>query len=428
MTSTHSTQAGVTHVLAGPGLAGDPLVAGLARAEGGPEAAREHARQGRDRLGGDGGVVALAGRGDDAEREARSWRGRPRGRTRRSPTRPAGATTATRWSDDIAAVKPACSACCTSRRSRPGGICSWEQWNPMVVIGPRNHTEGVLRRRTCGDVRPAVRPRQAGGGGDRIGAEVRRMEHLEADVVVVGSGMGGGTTAWALAQRGVDVLVLERGERLPREPQNWSPDEVFMKRRYKPADVWEDGAGRPFAPGVHYVVGGNTKVYGASLPRFRESDFEEVAHLDGVSPAWPFSYDDLEPFYGSRRGAVRRARQHRRGPHRAPAQHGLPVCRPAARAVRRRDGAAAARGRGEPDLDGDGRRPAVGRNVPAVRDLRRVPVPGRGQVGCGGARHRPSAGDRVGPVGDRGTRGAAGHRRLGAAGRRGGRGSGPTDP
>jgi len=125
------------------------------------------------------------------------------------------------------------------------------------------------------------------------------VEHLEADVVVVGSGMGGGTTAWALAQRGVDVLVLERGERLPREPQNWSPDEVFMKRRYKPVDVWEDGAGRPFAPGVHYVVGGNTKVYGASLPRFRESDFEEVAHLDGTSPAWPFRYDDLEPFYGA---------------------------------------------------------------------------------------------------------------------------------
>jgi len=124
------------------------------------------------------------------------------------------------------------------------------------------------------------------------------MDHLEADVVVVGSGMGGGTTAWALAQRGVDVLLLERGERLPREPENWSPDEVFIHRRYKPAELWEDGAGVAFAPGVHYVVGGNTKVYGASLPRFRESDFEEVAHLDGVSPAWPFRYADLEPFYG----------------------------------------------------------------------------------------------------------------------------------
>ncbi len=121
---------------------------------------------------------------------------------------------------------------------------------------------------------------------------------LEADVVVIGSGMGGGTTAWALARRGVDVLVVERGERLPREPENWSPEAVFIERRYKPTETWEDVSGRSFAPGVHYVVGGNTKVYGASLPRFRESDFEEVAHLEGVSPAWPFRYADLEPYYG----------------------------------------------------------------------------------------------------------------------------------
>ena len=124
------------------------------------------------------------------------------------------------------------------------------------------------------------------------------MEHLDADVVVVGSGMGGGTTAWALAQRGVDVLVLERGERVPRERENWSPEAVFLDRRYKPAETWEDGDGRSFRPGVHYVVGGNTKVYGASLPRFRVSDFEEVAHLEGVSPAWPFRYADLERYYG----------------------------------------------------------------------------------------------------------------------------------
>jgi choline dehydrogenase-like flavoprotein len=124
------------------------------------------------------------------------------------------------------------------------------------------------------------------------------VEHLEADVAVVGSGMGGGTTAWALARRGVDVLVLERGDRVPRENENWSPSAVFLDRRYKPAEVWEDGRGRPFSPGVHYAVGGNTKVYGASLPRFRESDFEEVAHLEGLSPAWPFRYADLERYYG----------------------------------------------------------------------------------------------------------------------------------
>jgi choline dehydrogenase-like flavoprotein len=124
------------------------------------------------------------------------------------------------------------------------------------------------------------------------------MRTLTADVVIIGSGMGGGTTAHALARRGVDVLVLERGERLPREAENWSPRAVFAERRYKPSERWLDGDGRSFAPGVHYVVGGNTKVYGASLPRFRERDFDAVEHEDGISPAWPFGYADLEPYYG----------------------------------------------------------------------------------------------------------------------------------
>jgi len=123
------------------------------------------------------------------------------------------------------------------------------------------------------------------------------METLSADVVVIGSGMGGATTALALARRGVDVLVLERGLRLPREPENASPRAVFLERRYKPAEQWLDERGRAFRPGVHYVVGGNTKVYGASLPRFRERDFGAVEHLEGASPAWPFGYADLEPYY-----------------------------------------------------------------------------------------------------------------------------------
>ena len=78
--------------------------------------------------------------------------------------------------------------------------------------------------------------------------------------------MGGGSLAWGLAQRGIDVLVVERGGFLPREPQNWSPEAVFVQRRYKPSDMWLDDDEQEFAPGVHYVVGGNTKVYG---PVFR---------------------------------------------------------------------------------------------------------------------------------------------------------------
>jgi choline dehydrogenase-like flavoprotein len=92
--------------------------------------------------------------------------------------------------------------------------------------------------------------------------------------------------------------VVERGEAIPKEAANLSPREVFINRRYKPAETWRDGSGRSFRPGVHYVVGGNTKVYGASLPRFRESDFGRVEHHEGISPAWPFSYADLEPYYG----------------------------------------------------------------------------------------------------------------------------------
>lgn len=123
------------------------------------------------------------------------------------------------------------------------------------------------------------------------------MRTLSADVVVIGSGMGGATAALALARRGVDVLILERGGRLPRELANWSATAVFGERRYRAAERWLDGGGRTFAPGVHYVVGGNTKVYGASLPRLRERDFAAVEHRDGVSPPWPFDYAALEPYY-----------------------------------------------------------------------------------------------------------------------------------
>lgn len=122
---------------------------------------------------------------------------------------------------------------------------------------------------------------------------------VEAEVAIIGSGMGGSVLAYGLAERGVDVIVIERGTYLPREAENWDPGEVFGRNRYKPSEQWIDiHAGKTFSPGVHYVVGGNTKVYGASLPRFREQDFEESVHAEGISPSWPFSYADLEPWYG----------------------------------------------------------------------------------------------------------------------------------
>jgi choline dehydrogenase-like flavoprotein len=124
-------------------------------------------------------------------------------------------------------------------------------------------------------------------------------DRVACDIAIIGSGMAGGTAALTLRNSGARVLIIERGDFLPREAANWSPTAVFREKRYKNAEPWFEGrTGKPFLPGVHYWVGGNTKVYGACLPRFREQDFGEIRHPDGISPAWPFSYADIEPFYG----------------------------------------------------------------------------------------------------------------------------------
>ena len=118
------------------------------------------------------------------------------------------------------------------------------------------------------------------------------------DVVVIGSGAGGATLAQRLAETGKSILIIERGERLPVEPENWSPKDVFLRHRYKAKEKWLDRKGRTFQPNIHYWVGGNTIFYGAALYRFRKRDFEETVHHGGmISPAWPISYDDLAPYY-----------------------------------------------------------------------------------------------------------------------------------
>ena len=117
------------------------------------------------------------------------------------------------------------------------------------------------------------------------------------DVIVIGTGAGGGTLARHLAPSGKRVLLLERGDWLPREPENWSTADVFVDGRYISPDTWYDEKGKAFQPQVHYFVGGATKLYGAALYRLRERDFGELQHHDGISPAWPISYADMEPFY-----------------------------------------------------------------------------------------------------------------------------------
>lgn len=116
------------------------------------------------------------------------------------------------------------------------------------------------------------------------------------DIIIIGSGAGGGTLAWKLAPSGKRILILERGDYLPRERENW--DMLAVARgRYVAKEKWLDKHGESFNPYTHYWVGGNTKVYGAALLRMREHDFGEVRHYGGVSPAWPINYRDLEPYY-----------------------------------------------------------------------------------------------------------------------------------
>jgi choline dehydrogenase-like flavoprotein len=117
------------------------------------------------------------------------------------------------------------------------------------------------------------------------------------DVIIIGSGAGGGTLAHRLAPSGKRILLLERGGWLPREPQNWLSQDVFVENRYVSPETWYDASGKPFQPQVHYFVGGATKLYGAALYRLRREDFGELQHHDGISPAWPISYDELEPYY-----------------------------------------------------------------------------------------------------------------------------------
>ncbi len=118
-----------------------------------------------------------------------------------------------------------------------------------------------------------------------------------ADVLVIGSGMGGATFAAGLAASGAKILILERGERLRDSAAVRDARAIFQQGVFRPQEQWIDGAGEPFNPGNYYYVGGNSKLYGAVLIRYRAQDFAAVAHREGTTPGWPFAYDELEPWY-----------------------------------------------------------------------------------------------------------------------------------
>ena len=117
------------------------------------------------------------------------------------------------------------------------------------------------------------------------------------DVIIIGTGAGGGTLAYQLAKSGKRILLLERGEYVPRELDNWSTRAVNVDGKYQTPERWRDKAGKELHPHTNYWVGGNTKFYGAALFRLRREDFGALQHHGGVSPAWPITYEDLEPYY-----------------------------------------------------------------------------------------------------------------------------------
>jgi choline dehydrogenase-like flavoprotein len=122
-----------------------------------------------------------------------------------------------------------------------------------------------------------------------------RANHF--DVIIIGTGAGGGTLAYKLAPSGKRVLLLERGDYVPREKDNWSTKAVNLEGKYQTKEVWRGVDGNPLHPHTNYYVGGNTKFYGAALFRLRREDFGEIKHYGGISPAWPISYEDMEPYY-----------------------------------------------------------------------------------------------------------------------------------
>src|SRR5947209_13075903 len=117
------------------------------------------------------------------------------------------------------------------------------------------------------------------------------------DVIIIGTGAGGGTLASKLAPTGKKILLLERGDYVKREKDNWSTRAVNIEGKYQTRETWHDRDGKPLHPHTNYCVGGNTKFYGAALFRLRREDFGELKHHGGISPAWPISYEELEPYY-----------------------------------------------------------------------------------------------------------------------------------
>src|SRR6185437_10374914 len=148
--------------------------------------------------------------------------------------------------------------------------------------------------------------------------------HNHYDVIIIGTGAGGGTLAYKLAPSGKKLLLLERGDYVPREKDNWSTRAVNLEAKYNTKEAWRDSEGKELHPHTNYFVGGNTKFYGAALFRLRKEDFGEIRHHGGMSPAWPLSYDELEPYYTAAEHLYQVHGEHSEDPTEGPASKQYP--------------------------------------------------------------------------------------------------------
>ena len=256
------------------------------------------------------------------------------------------------------------------------------------VLGADRDPDGV------GNARDPVEPAHA----DDVAMETNY------DLIVIGSGPGGASLAQRLAPTGKRILILERGDYLPREEANWSSKAVFVDGRYQADETWTNAKGDTFSPALHYYVGGNSKVYGAALFRLRERDFGEVVHAGGVSPAWPLGYDAFAPYYDEAEALFHVHGQRGEDPLEPPTAHALSLRAGEARAQGRRAVATSSTGIGlKPfhlplgillDQKEDGCATPTSTCMRCSL-LRRLSLPAQRQGGRAGDLHRSDAGART---------------------------------
>jgi choline dehydrogenase-like flavoprotein len=115
------------------------------------------------------------------------------------------------------------------------------------------------------------------------------------DFIIIGSGAGGATAAWRLAQTGRKILLLEKGGRLPTDGSTLDVDQVLRRSAFTSKELWRTPNGRTIALKEYFNLGGKTKWSGAALVRFQPHEFEADANYS--CRPWPIGYDDLEPYY-----------------------------------------------------------------------------------------------------------------------------------